>query len=112
MAREVLMLAAVPAPEARVLELFRLALAIAQSEKPVPERLAAYFQMVLAQARQLANDPTIRLDSAMPEAIQLALDIRERADLRSAVQDIDSMENVTPSKAAAVLRHLEEMSAP
>ncbi len=105
------MLAALPAPEARTLELFRLALLIAQLKERVPDELAAYFDRVLSQARVLERDPTARLESVMPEAVQLALDLRARNGLRLAVEDITSMTNVTPTKATDVLRHLEEMSA-
>jgi hypothetical protein len=105
------MLAATPAPEARILELFRLALGIAHSNRAVPDRLVEYFNTVLSQARLLDSDPTATLDRVMPEAIQLALDLRERAELRQAVEDIASFQDVTPTKAAAVLRHLEEISA-
>ena len=106
------MLAAAPAPEARMLELFRLALGIANSNRVVPEKLIDYFNTVLAQARALDNDPQATVDAVMPEAIQLALDIRDRAELRKAVKDIKSFHDITPTKAADVLRHLEEIGAP
>lgn len=105
------MLAAAPAPEAQLLEIFRLALGLAKSQERIPQQLAAYFEKVLAQARQLESDPTSKLDTVMPEAVQLAVNLREREGLRLAVKDIGSMHSVTPSKAADVLRHLEAMSA-
>jgi hypothetical protein len=105
------MLAAAPAPEARMLELFRLALGIAHARRTVPDQLIEYFNTILSQARELDRDPTTRLDSVMPEAIQLALDLRVRSELRRAVSGINSFNDVTPTNAADVLRHLEEMSA-
>ena len=105
------MLAAVPAPEARILELFRLTLGISLTERAVPDQLIQYFNRVLAQARALDRDPTGHLNEILPEAVQLALDIRERDSLRQAVTEIESFSDLTPTKAADVLRQLEEFGA-
>jgi hypothetical protein len=105
------MLAAAAAPEARILQLFRLALDIAVAESTVPAQLIEYFNRVLSQARALDRDPSSKVESVMPEAIQLALDIRERAELRQAVSDIQSFNDVSPNKAAEVLRQLEALGA-
>jgi len=87
--------------------MFRLALAIANSNDPVPDALADYFTRVLSQARDLDRDPSITMESVLPEAIQLALDLRERDGLRDAVEGIQSLKTVSPSQAAEVLRRLE-----
>ncbi len=71
------MLAAIPADEARILEMFRLALMVANSRAAVSEALSEYFSKVLSQARNLDRDPGARIRPVLPEAIQLALDFRD-----------------------------------
>jgi hypothetical protein len=106
------MLAAAPATEDRILELFRLALGIAGSNNVVPPQLVQYFNKVLSQARALDKDPTVQPTEVLPESVQLALDLRERAALRDAVTEIRSLSDLTPARAADVLRRLEEVGAP
>ncbi len=99
------------APESRVLELFRLALIIAQSNRTVPDQLINYFNTVLSQARALDDNPTSKISAIMPEAIQLALDIRQRDELRQALQGVRSFSDITPTLATDFLRNLEELGA-
>jgi hypothetical protein len=105
------LLAAIPAPEAKALELFRLALTIMRDSQRVSPQLSAYFDEVLRQARALDQDPTAKVQSLLPEAIQLALDLRERSKLRTSIENLPALVDVSPAKAGDVLRHLEESGA-
>jgi hypothetical protein len=102
------MLAAIPAEETRVLQLFELALRLVGSgSQKVPDQLKTYFDTVLEQARRLANDPTAVSGTILPEAIQLAIDLRDVEELRNAVDNLSSLAAITPERANAILVSLE-----
>lgn len=106
------MLAAVPAEQARILEMFNLALAMASSaQRNIPAPLASYFDKVLAQARQLLIAPDAIQDAVLPEAIQLALEIRSDEDIRSAMQQVSSITQISPEQAKQALASLERAVA-
>lgn len=105
------MLAAVPAEDARILEVFRLALAmVGQGKSDIPPQLVSYFDTVLEQARRLSIDPKSVSSPIMPEAIQLALELRGKP-FRDAVGDITTLSAVSPSQANEVLSSLERLVA-
>ncbi|AGB43404.1 hypothetical protein Mesau_00920 [Mesorhizobium australicum WSM2073] len=64
---------------------FHVALRILSSERSIPEKLAVYLRDVMTQALQIASDPDTIDGETLPEAIRLALDLRESDALRAAV---------------------------
>ncbi|WP_157861920.1 hypothetical protein [Methylobacterium sp. Leaf361] len=107
------MLAAAPAEETRVLALFQLALRlIRQGQGGVPPELERYFNSVLAQARSLSNDPRAVQGQLLPEAIQLALDIRDLDGLKDEIEGAHDASTVSPALADRILMRLERRVAP
>jgi hypothetical protein len=106
------MLAAAPAEDARILEVFRLALAmVGQGKSDIPPQLVSYFDTVLEQARRLSTDPKSVSSPIMPEAIQLALELRDFKSFRDAVDGITTLSAVSPSQANEVLSSWERLVA-
>jgi hypothetical protein len=106
------MLAAVPSERGRALELFGLALSMVEAEKSdIPEALKAYFDHVLWQARQLLANPDASVDKLRPEAVQLALDLRDNHELSAAIGDAASINALRKEQAHAVLVAMESLVA-
>lgn len=101
------MLAAASTEEGRILELFDLALRLVKRNGPVPPLLSKHFDVILQQARALADAPENVMGNIYPEAIQLALQLRNLNQLRRAVGDISGLSSVTPKQAAEILSTLE-----
>jgi hypothetical protein len=100
------MLAASSSEQNRVLELFDLTLRLVQKCGPIPPQLSQHFNAILRQARALAEDPISVESPISPEAIQLALRLRE-GKLREAFQDVPDLSSVTPELAARILSSLD-----
>ncbi len=105
------MLAAVQSDASRTLELFDLALRLLSERGPLTEQLTEHANDVLRQAKALAVEPKSVQGRISPQAIQLACRIREVADLRDAVQQVDDIKLVSPDLAARILTSLEERVA-
>lgn len=106
------MLAAVPAEQTQILELFNLALSMVGSGKSdIPGPLASYFDKVLEQARRLADEPTAVHGEILPEAIQLALDIRNVSGFRDALNGVEGIATMSPEQAQRVLASQERLVA-
>ena len=99
------MLAASSSEQDRVLELFDLALRLVQRSGPIPPGLIQHFNAILRQARALAEDPNSVKGQISPEAIQLALRLRER-DLKEVFQNVPDLSSLTPEKAGEILSTL------
>jgi hypothetical protein len=101
------MLAASSSEQKRVLELFDLALRLVQRSGPIPPQLSQHFNVILRQARALAEDPNTVEGDIFPEAIQLALRLRELKSLREAFRNIPDLSSVTPEQAGNILSSLD-----
>lgn len=107
-----LMLAAVPSDADKRLELFRLALLLSsRSNATLPPALAHYFNEVLAQARVLIVDPSQLSNSHRPQAIQLANEMRTNEPLRSFLEGVDAIGDMTRENARRALSTLEPQLA-
>lgn len=100
------MLAAAATEEKRVLELFDLALRLIQKSGSVPPQLSQHFNAILHQARVLAENPTAVKGDISPEAIQLALQLRDRKNLREAFRNVPDLSSITPEQAGEILSRL------
>jgi hypothetical protein len=105
------MLAAAPAEQTRNLQLFNLALSIVGSGSNIPAPLATYFDEVLRQARDLASNPAEKHGSVLPEAIQIALDLRSDSSLAEALSRVRSIAEMKPEEAQKVMLSLERLFA-
>src|SRR5262249_34430648 len=102
------MLAALPSDESKVLELFNLALHIIRERGVIPQTLSDHFDVVLRQAKSLADDPTAASGGISPQAIQLACRLRQVSDLRAVVDEVSGIATITPALASRLLDSLEE----
>jgi hypothetical protein len=75
-----------------------VALRILSSERRLPEKLSTYVRDVFRQALQIMAHPESINAQTLPEAIQLAVDLKESAELRDA---LDSVGNGTISAKTA-----------
>jgi hypothetical protein len=101
------MLAAMPAEDDRILEMFRLALCLVSHNQSAPDQLKTYFAKVLAQARSLSKDPKSVDEQLMPEAIQLAVELDMLKDLRTAIAGVTELSALSATKAATILESME-----
>lgn len=105
------MLAATSTQSRDSLELVRLALLmISTGNQNISEPLKTYCGQVMAQAREVVDNPS-RIDAGiLPEAIDLALEIRESEGLTAEMGRFTSMDNVTPVLAKEILTNMEAHS--
>lgn len=82
---------------------FHVALQILSSERSLPAKLSAYMQTVLVQAIGIARDPNTIDATTLPEAIQLALDLQQSHELRTAVERVAQGDNLSPGTAKEIL---------
>jgi hypothetical protein len=101
------MLAAASSEEKRVLELVHLALQLVRRKGPVPPQLSQHVDAILRQAVVLAQKPDSVQGKIFPEAIQLALQLREIEGLRNAVENAPDLSSMTPEQADEILSSLE-----
>jgi hypothetical protein len=78
---------------------------LVQGSGPIPPGLIQHFNAILRQARALAEDPNSVKGQISPEAIQLALRLRER-DLKEVFQNVPDLSSLTPEKAGEILSTL------
>ena len=84
---------------------------VGSGAREVPPPLASYFDKVLEQARRLAKEPTAAQSGILPEAVQLALDIRDVSAFREAIDDVQSIKTMKPEQAQKALASLERFVA-
>jgi hypothetical protein len=103
------MLAATSPREGQRIEqlLFALSL-IGRGDTAVPAALREYLQTVLHQAKELAANPAQAGGPLLPEAIQLALEMRKREALSSQMQSVKDESAVTADDANKLLAAVEE----
>jgi hypothetical protein len=102
------MLAAAPKRQDKSLDLFCLALTlICKKEDNIPASLKTYFEEVVSQARVLARDPTQVQGRIMPEAIQLALEMRRAKQFSTQIEGVNGVDSVTPEIAGNILSAVE-----
>lgn len=103
------MLAAAPSPQSDSLELIRLALSMVRSGEPnIPDSLKIYFSTVIEQARTLAGDPSSVQGEVLPEAIDLALEIRSVKEFSDEIERIESVDTLSPGVATKLLSVMEK----
>lgn len=91
------------------LGLVKLALSLISAEdKNIPSSLVDHFNVVIAQAKDLAIQPTSVPDQVLPESIELAIEIKNIKDLSNDLNGITNLENITPDLANSLLRQMEK----
>jgi hypothetical protein len=80
------MLAATSPERDRFPTLFHLALQIVSARRRLPDPLSHHLTAVIAQAWDIISNPNAISKDTAPEAIQLALRLRESERLRSAME--------------------------
>lgn len=104
------MLAAVPR-DARVLELVKLALSLLSHNQRVPDSLQDHLNKVLRQAKGLATDRKEVYPDLLPEAIDLALEIKMDARLAQELEQISSLQGINAETATRLLSAMRNVSA-
>jgi hypothetical protein len=93
------------------LDLVRLILSLANQHQEVPDVLRRHLMDVIAQARQLAGDPSSVKGAVSPEAVALARQIRAQSNLAAVVNQITSFDSINSELASSVLHNLERRTA-
>lgn len=89
------------------LEPVRILFALARSDPDqIPQPLIDHALLIIRQARDLYSDPTRVDETTLPEAISLALVMKRDQALARDLDQIDSLEQLDPRKAASALDHL------
>lgn len=88
-----------------------VALRILSSERRLPDKLSAYVRDVVRQALQIMANPESIDAQTLPEAIQLAVDLRESAELRAALGSVGSG-NISAKTAQEILAAERRFAAP
>ena len=106
------MLMAAPSESRPGLELFRLALQLAEHGRSrVEAPLAAYFRSLVCQAKVLARSPRAVSEPIMPEAVRLAVAIRNSSAFADAIAAVNDMADLSPTTAAKLRESMEEQVA-
>jgi ABC-type transporter Mla subunit MlaD len=92
------------------LDLVRLILSLTNQSESVPEALRDHLMTVIEQARQLAADPSAVRGNIPPEALALARQMRNYADLAADFDRITSFESIDSQLASKLLSSLEGRS--
>jgi len=101
------MLAATPKNPNRA-NLFRLVLTLSSNRNDTPQTLVDYFDEVLLQARAISERHFDFSKEIIPEAIDIAVELKSNDIFSCELKTIDSYRKLTPELAASLLRHLEE----
>ena len=103
------MLAAASPARERFPALFHLALEILSSERDLPPELSKHLKAVVSQALKVAADPASVGEDTLAESIQLALEIRNSEQLRSAIEPAaqHSMNAENAKRILSMERNLE-----
>jgi hypothetical protein len=106
------MLMAAPSDSRPGLELFRLALQLAEHDRSQVEApLAAYFRSLVSQAKVLAQSSRAVVEPIMPDAVRLAVAIRNNKTFAEAIATVDDMSDLSPNMAATLRKSMEEQIA-
>ena len=102
------MLMAVPSESRSGLELFRLALQLVEQDGArVEAPLADYVRTLVGQAKVLARSPKALASPILPEAIRLAVAIRNSNTLAEALDPIREIGDISPAVAAKLRESME-----
>lgn len=94
----------------REAELFKTALSLAASGSIVPNEIKDYFASVLMQAKELVRHPESVKPDILPEAIDLALEIKNVEALSDSLQSVEKLDSLTVVQASEILRKMEYCS--
>ncbi len=101
------MIAAAP-PRNSPLGLIRLIFSLAENPtQPIPEELKTYLMDVIKDAKTLLSNPNDTSQKIHPDAIALALGMKESEELTNAVQEITTFESINSVLASKVLERLK-----
>lgn len=89
--------------------LFQLALEIVSQNRLLPNELRNHLDAVLAEALLIVSDPSKIHQDTMPEAIQLAMDLKRSSRLRNEVMGINGA--VSPELARNILTLEQKLAA-
>jgi len=102
------MITAMPVTNNSTLELFKLALTMIQSqEHDIPKTLTDYFIEILTQTTSIIHNSHNVSPDIMPEAIELAVDFSNDEELLKILDDLNSIEKMTPDVASQLLNKME-----
>jgi hypothetical protein len=102
------MLAAVTARDDSSVDLFLLALLIANEKGTTSAALQEHFNRTLTQAKALIANPGGQVGSTSPEAIKLALKISIDPSVRDALEGVADFASLSHPAAATVLASMEQ----
>ncbi len=90
------------------LELFRLVLSLQSSHyEDIPDSLEERFNLVLTQAKQLANSPDSAHRGMRPESVDLALEILFMDNLAENIAKVSSLGGMSPNLAKRILKEMD-----
>ena len=90
--------------------LFQLALEIVSQERHLPAGLQEHLERVVEEALAIVADPSIIQQNTMPEAIQLAMDLRRSNRLKSELLELQHHPS-SPVAARSILRLERKLAA-
>ena len=92
----------------QTLELFRLVLSLQSSHyEDIPDSLEERFNLVLTQAKQLAQAPDSARDGMLPESVDLALEILSTDNLAENIAKASSLGTMSPKLARRILQEMD-----
>lgn len=90
------------------MELFRLTLSlISKEEENIPSKLQKYLEKIINQAQNLAKNPTSINKNILPEAIDLALEMRLHENVSQQINHLSNYASITPYIARELLSTME-----
>lgn len=89
------------------LDLIRLALEILHRGNPVPQSLQNHFDTVVAQARNLAENPAYPSANLRTEVVRLAVEMRQHQEVMERLQHVTRMDQMNAVEAGELLSRLE-----
>lgn len=101
------MLAAASPISGQPLETIKLVLLLETRGEEYPETLKKYFRNVLAQTLDLLRDPAGSAQTALPDAVSLAVKLSTNNVLRSAIEEIAKEDDIASAIAQNALSNLE-----
>ena len=103
---------AASSPSTEWLGVLRIALMMkAKAEQNVPQRIGAYFDTLVSQVRCLAGEQCILSKETLPEAIRLAIIVKEQAPLRTSFNGVQNYESITPGVAWELLTAIDKYAS-
>ena len=105
------MLAAAPGNN-QTLELVRLVLSLVEHENAtISDELKVHTISVIQQAAELTANPADFHGNLMPEAVELAVEMKAAAGLADELANVTSFEKLQPELAKKMLQQMERYAA-